>query len=594
MIRNLLHSFLILTLAFVFGALSTNVSKANCGLTISTDDTEWSFSAEPSHETTRYLTITNTSDGDITFIARLEGSEAFSVSPAHETLHKGDTATIAITFKPGANATGILTSILTVGVDGTDCHKTLKLSGTVKGTNSGGGNHIDSLIADPGTFSFGAVAAGTTVCKTVHVVNKNSVAIVVSSWHICDNGLFTASSDIVLPFTIASGASTTFTICFTPDTIHKEASCSLTVNYSIPSKQLDGKVLTLGFSGSLKGTTNGGGDHPTTSCLKIEQGDGFHDGIVLGASANRTLTLINNTGASITVTADSLGCEDQRAFSLTAQLPITIAAHSTATFSYTFTPFARSNGELQSTFIACLFLTANGDSMKCDGHYVVGKLVGYSHHDNDVHTDDTTARPMFPTEKRTLAIESNGTNPTKTFTFTNNLTVDATVKSITLQTGQFFAIQSTNPTPTPFVLHPNDVLTVTLVYTATDNLVHHDKLIIDADHALLANEFDVQGVKAATSSVRNAVPAGVEITVSPNPMTTSLTANLTGVRSATVEVYDILGAKMFSTSVANQWIWNATTTNGAHIAAGSYIVRFSGVTNDGVAFVTSKQVIVAN
>ena len=131
----------------------------------------------------------------------------------------------------------------------------------------------------------------------------------------------------------------------------------------------------------------------------------------------------------------------------------------------------------------------------------------------------------------------------------------------------------------PFVLHPNDVLTVTLVYTATDNLVLHDKLIIDANHALLANEFDVQGVKAATSGVRNAVPAGVEITVSPNPMTTSLTANLTGVRSANVEVYDILGAKMFSTSVANQWIWNATTTSGAHIAAGSYIVRFSGVTN---------------
>ncbi len=594
MIRNLLHSFLILTLAFVFGALSTNVSKAACGLTISTNDTEWTFSAEASHETTRYLTVTNTSDGDITFVARLDGSEAFSVSPAHETLHKGDTATIAITFKPGANSTGTLSSTLTVSVDGGDCHKILKLSGTVKATTGGGGgDHIDSLIADPGTFSFGEIAAGTTVCKTVHVVNKNAVAIVISSWHICDNGLFTASSDIALPFTLAAGASTTFSICFTPDSIHKEASCSLTVNYSIPSKNVDGKVLTVTFSGSLKGTTNGGGT-TTMSCLRTEQGDGFRDPILLGTSADRNLILINNTGASITVTSDSLGCEDKAAFALTSQLPMTIAAHSTAKFTYTFTPFARANGEVQKTFNACVIFRAEGDSMKCDGQYVVGKLIGYSNQDVAKHTDDTVARPLFPEEKRTLALESHGEIATKTFTFTNNLTVDATVKSISLQSGQYFAITSTNPTPTPFVLHPNDVLTVTLSYTANDKAVHTDKLIIDADHALAANEFDLQGVNSATASVRNAVPAGVEIAISPNPMTTNLTANLTGVRSANVEVYDILGAKMFSTSVANQWIWNATTTNGARIAAGSYIVRFSGVTNDGVAFVTSKQVIVAN
>ena len=77
-------------------------------------------------------------------------------------------------------------------------------------------------------------------------------------------------------------------------------------------------------------------------------------------------------------------------------------------------------------------------------------------------------------------------------------------------------------------------------------------------------------------------------------MTTNVTANLTGVRSANVEVYDILGSPIYSTSVATQWTWNATTSNGSRVAAGAYIVRFNGVTNEGVTFVTSKQIVVKN
>ena len=502
MIRNLLHTMMMLAVAFLLGAATSNISKANndCGFEISTADNTWSFTAEPGKESVRYLTVANTTDGDITIVTRQTGSEAFSITMQHDVLHKGDTAIITITYHAGANSVAgtVSQGSLFISRMGLDCSKNLTLQGKViNTTGGGGGDKIDSLVADPGSVAFGQIALGSEACKDVYVVNKSKQVIVITSWSICDGGAFHATAGFDGADTIEAGKNAKFTICFTPDSIHKEYGCNLTVNYTTSGGD---RHLVVKLSGALKPKEgNNGGGTTTTTCLRTEQGDGFHDPILFGTSSDRNLILINNTGAAITVTTDSLGCEDQRAFALTGQLPMTIAAHSTAKFSYTFTPFARSNGEVQKTFVACVYFRAEGDSMKCDGQYVVGKLIGYTNQDVDKHTDDTVARPLFPDEKRTLALESHGEIATKTFTFTNNLTVDATVKSITLQSGQYFTITSTNPTPTPFVFHPSDVLTVTLSYTANDKALHTDKLIIDADHALAANEFDLQGINGAGS-----------------------------------------------------------------------------------------------
>ncbi|MFI5263727.1 MAG: T9SS type A sorting domain-containing protein, partial [Candidatus Kapaibacterium sp.] len=206
---------------------------------------------------------------------------------------------------------------------------------------------------------------------------------------------------------------------------------------------------------------------------------------------------------------------------------------------------------------------------------------------HSVNTTDTVVRPLFPTEPRTLGLEGNGATVSTTFYFSNNLNVDCTVNKVYLASGIYFKISSTNPSPTPFVLHPGDNLSVVVTYTATDNHVHHDSLMIDANHNLKAQGFELQGVQVA-AKVPNALPSGVAINVSPNPASTYLTVNMAGIRSADIQVIDLLGNIVSSAKSSTIWKWNASSAD-----AGSYIVRISGESTSGEQFVASKRVIVS-
>jgi hypothetical protein len=247
--------------------------------------------------------------------------------------------------------------------------------------------------------------------------------------------------------------------------------------------------------------------------------------------------------------------------------------------TYTFPPVSSTREAYKSTVI----LGLTGDSLHCET--VTGVLIGFVTH--SITTVDTVVRPLFPTERRTLGLEGNGATVTTTFYFTNNLNVDCTVNRIYLAEGKFFTISSYNPAPTPFVLHPGDKLTVVITYTSTDHFVHHDALIIDANHQLQSQSFDLQGVLTPSSSVSNILPADVAISVSPNPASSYLTVDIAGVRSANIEVIDMLG-EVIMTSTANRvWKWNVS-----NISQGSYIVRVAGESINGEKFVTSKRIIV--
>jgi hypothetical protein len=56
----------------------------------------------------------------------------------------------------------------------------------------------------------------------------------------------------------------------------------------------------------------------------------------------------------------------------------------------------------------------------------------------------------------------------------------------------------------------------------------------------------------------------------------------------------MLGKQLTSAVTSGVWTWNATADGGSRIASGSYIVRISGVSTDGVPFVTSKRLVVTN
>ncbi len=89
------------------------------------------------------------------------------------------------------------------------------------------------------------------------------------------------------------------------------------------------------------------------------------------------------------------------------------------------------------------------------------------------------------------------------------------------------------------------------------------------------------------SGVANSVPSDVSFTVTPNPARDNVNILTSGVRTAEIGIYDLLGKEIASRKTTN-WKWNATS-----IVPGSYIVRITGESNTGEAFLTSKRIIIS-
>jgi hypothetical protein len=108
------------------------------------------------------------------------------------------------------------------------------------------------------------------------------------------------------------------------------------------------------------------------------------------------------------------------------------------------------------------------------------------------------------------------------------------------------------------------------------------------DHAITTTEIGLEGINYVAAGVKNTLPEGVSISVSPVPSHSDVNVTLGGVRSAQIEVVDLLGNTISSATATSEWKWN-----GNNAGNGSYIVRISGVSANGESFVTSKRIIIA-
>jgi hypothetical protein len=92
---------------------------------------------------------------------------------------------------------------------------------------------------------------------------------------------------------------------------------------------------------------------------------------------------------------------------------------------------------------------------------------------------------------------------------------------------------------------------------------------------------------AAAAGVANSLPINVSITITPNPATDNINILSSGVRTAEIGVYDLLGKEIASSKTAN-WQWDASS-----IPTGAYIVRIVGESFSGDPFVISRRIIIA-
>lgn len=443
---------------------------------------------------------------------------------------------------------------------------------------------------DPHTLEFGAVLQGVQLCKTVVITNTFDGAITITGWSLHNQSTELSLGTFSQNVQLAKGESVSVQICYTPDGSLEAFQNSLIVFYTSAGHDSSTHSVHHSFTGSLDHHHDADTTHHTTDtnhvghhCISLHHGAGSIDPIVIGATAEHILYLINPSNVDVTITAATISGTQAGAFTITSTLPITVPANSTTTtLSYNFSP--DSSGH--HTFSADLTLTLSGDSLTCQT--IAGNLIGYPvvQHNPSGHNADTVLHPLFPSERRTLGIEGNGNHTSMTFYFTNNLDVDVTVNNVFLDDATYFTIASTTPSTAPFVLNPGGKLTVVVTYTATDKEVHYAHLVISADHQLQSTSFDLQGVQLQTASVSNVLPSDVAISVSPSPGKEYVTVDMKGIRSADVEVIDLLGKTVVSVKTNSIWKWDAS-----NILSGYYIVRIAGVSMNGEPFVISKRIV---
>ena len=261
------------------------------------------------------------------------------------TLAAGSNCTLSYTFSPTATGPANQTLTVTANAPGSG---SIALSG-----NGVQGN----LTITPTSINFGDQNVGTTsAAQTVTLGNSGTGALQVTALTAATAPFARSGGTCpALPITLAAGGSCTLSYTFAP-TATGAANQNLTVTANAPG------------SGSIALSGNGVQGNLTITPNSIN----FGNQGVGTTSAAQTVTLANNGTASLQVTALTAATAPfARSGGTCTALPITLAAGSSCTLSYTFTPSA--TGAANQTLTVTADAPGSG-SIALSGNGVAGVL----------------------------------------------------------------------------------------------------------------------------------------------------------------------------------------------------------------------------
>jgi hypothetical protein len=198
---------------------------------------------------------------------------------------------------------------------------------------------VGQLSAAPTSISFGNVQTGTKQSQSVSLKNTGQASLTLAQAAVVGAGFST--NGLSVPLTLGAGQTASFDVVFAP-TATGGVSGSLNLTCG-------GQVLPVNIPLSGTGVDPG---NLTTNPTSFDFGD-----VVIGTTQTQTETVKNTGGASLTVTAATVG----GAFSVSGlSLPLTLAANQSSTFGVRFTPAAAGAAN------ATLSLTVSGSSTTVD------------------------------------------------------------------------------------------------------------------------------------------------------------------------------------------------------------------------------------
>lgn len=254
--------------------------------------------------------LTNSGTGSVNISQVTITGAGFMVSGVSGalTLAAGQSLTLSVTFTP--TVVGSSAGSISVVSSATNSPATISLSGT-------GVQPAISVI--PSSVSFGNVTVGLTNTQTLTVSNTGTAILSVTQASLAGTGF--NSSGLTLPLSIAPGASSAFTVGFTPS-----SAGTYSGSITLVSNTLNSPLLI-----PLAGTGISPVTQLTTSSSSLSFGS-----ITTGTRATQSVTLTNTGNSSVSISQIS---EIGAGFSVNAiSLPVTLAVGQSISLTVTFAP----------------------------------------------------------------------------------------------------------------------------------------------------------------------------------------------------------------------------------------------------------------
>jgi HYDIN/CFA65/VesB family protein/centrosomal CEP192-like protein len=256
------------------------------------------------------VSFSNTGNSSVNISAVSLTGSSFSVSgfSGPVTLAAGQSLSLLVACAP--SYVGSYTGSLTVTSNSTNSPATISLSGT-------GVQPAISVV--PTSVSFTNVTIGVTNSQTVTISNPGTANLTISQAALLGSGF--SYSGLLLPLTIAPGASSPFTVGFTPASA-TTFSASLTLSSNAPTS-------------SLNVPLSGTGTSPILTLSASPASLSFPTTTTGSTSASQTVTLTNTGNSAVSITQVTPSAN----FTVTGlSLPISLSAGQTTGFNVLFAP----------------------------------------------------------------------------------------------------------------------------------------------------------------------------------------------------------------------------------------------------------------
>jgi hypothetical protein len=502
----------------------------------------------------RDITVQNIGSDVLNLSSAVVTPSPFSLKSKPSSVDPGSSGLVSINFAP--TVVGPFKGSVTISSD--DARKPTTVV-YVKGSGT------NSALNVPSNVDFLGVPTSTSHDTIITLQNAGSAGVNILKYTLTDaNGVFTIKDSSA--HSIGGNSSIHVTLSFKP-----LAASSYSGTLTLTTDDPNAATRTIGLAGQgLAGALS-------FSSTSIDFGQ-------VDSAKHVMLPLdITNSGSSgITIVSAVLTGADASAFTVQS-LSATIAPGQKLRVAISFDP------SVPGQYSANLRITTN------DAKTTDVKLSGIGVSVPKILPDTINVQLISDsTQKISISLKVLGAKSWDS-KITNNSGHRVKIDGISLKHGVHFTESLSSPDSTiPFYLADKGSIIVRITLTESIPGDYQDTLSVGSEQGITNTLYAIDAT-LKTLGVAMSQPKSFIMTANPNPSHSQVVFNFEGVRSANVEVLDLMGRVVASANnIGSEWRWNGQNANGEIAPTGFYIVRATAKTLAGESVTSSTRIVIAH